>query len=146
VGWEPEAVTLYIGTVIGGTSRHNESIVEAIHEMRSDAEAASAKIPSAFSLDLVFHVAGPELRPTFTGVRTGRLDLNRNILQIQVAVPESFETVNDRVQFLLRVVNDSIREADHLLKRRGLQWDVSGMRQIAVEVLTKMQLRFKQMN
>jgi hypothetical protein len=127
-------VTLYIGSVIGGTSTRNAPIVAAIDNLSKRARQISKTHPSELSLDVVFHVAGPILPVGFEGVRTGRFSKKERLLQLQIATPEDFSSPEAAEAFALSALRKGIDVAESYVAKKGLGLTLASMKAIVDEM------------
>ena len=123
-------MTLYIGSVIGGTSTRNAPIVAAIDSLSQRARQISKTHPGELSLDVVFHVAGPILPVSFEGVRTGRFSKQERLLQVQIATPEDFSSPEAAEAFALSALRKAIDMAEGYVVKKGLGLTVAPLKAV----------------
>jgi len=127
-------VTLYIGSVIGGTSPRNAPIVAAIDSLSKRARQISKTHARELSLDVVFHVAGPLLPVGFEGIRTGRFSKEERLLQLQIATPEDFSSPEAAEAFALSSLRQGIEVAETYVAKKGLGLTLAPIRAIVDEI------------
>jgi hypothetical protein len=115
-----QAIT--IGSVEGGWSPWMSTWREALMKLTLAVDEASAGVGSELNLNVVFQIPGSVLRPDFTGVRTGRFSPKRNLLLVQVALPEepSEEIGTQLVCALAAAVEEAQRWANRRRRADGL--------------------------
>ena len=84
---QDEAVALSVGSIVGGESPAGRAWYDAIRELQRRVASACGDARGTVNLNVVFHVPGPLLSPSYDGVRTGRFRRRDSHLMIQVAVP-----------------------------------------------------------
>lgn len=122
---------VFIGTVVGGQG--SPRTIEAIRALQRRVRAVNPRDGSGPSLDVVHHVPGLVVQPRWSGVRTGRLSRDRDMLQVQIAVPGELDGLPEQriSEFLCRSLASAIDKAAELVATRQLDWPIAEARAVA---------------
>lgn len=130
---EQHSAPLSIGSVVGGwlspgTTRWNEALDILTHDVINGCRGIS----SPLNVNVVYQVPGHLLRPEFEGVRTGSYSKKRNLLMVQVALPD--EPPDDAVADVKRRLAHAVEEAELWARNRRLASELPELRHLVDEL------------
>jgi hypothetical protein len=123
---EPDEAALSIGVVLGDYDAENKAWDAAITTLMKQVKSIREGVESPLRLNVVYHVDGKQAPNEFEGVRTGRFSKKDAHLMVQAAVPA--HPVDDRRQFLVRLLEAAVDEAERFAARRGISQDLGEIR------------------
>jgi hypothetical protein len=123
---------LSIGAVLGDCDARSTAWKHAISELGKEVMAHRQGPDSPLRLNVVFHVDGRLVPNDFTGVRTGRFSAKDALLMVQAAVP--LEPDDDRGAVLLRLLEESVHEAEAWARRRRIAESLPVIRRLLARV------------
>lgn len=125
---------------MGGPEVDN-GIGEAIRRMSRITRVLdeASDVPSSEgTVDVVYHVPGSLVRPDYEGVRTGRWDKRDQMLQVQVAVPESMRSDDDELaEFLKRTLLEAVEAAEQHLAKKAPGLSLERAKAVATEAAAR---------
>jgi hypothetical protein len=119
-----------------GDSRADAPSTLAVHRIRLLAREAALRHPSDFGIQYLFHVGGPGHGPGYEGVRTGSFRKANGQKEIQIAVPEVFETTPE--EFLARKLEEGLTLAELYFRRKHKGVSLDAARQATMEVVAQL--------
>lgn len=127
---------LYVSAVVGGDSAANaradaeiSRLARLVREQQERLGAAGDE-PGAAAVDVIYHLAGPLMKPDYDGVRTGRFVKAKRLQVVQVAVPETLDAALV-ASFLADRLVEAVEVAARRFERRRMDLSVDVARAIA---------------
>jgi hypothetical protein len=135
---------LYVSAVLGGGGAHAD-VVRDIRTTagivrRADEAIATGDMAREATVDCTFHVPGSLIRPDFVGFRTGRWVKAKQLLVVQVAVPQSIVGRQRRLEFLGDALLASVRVASEYLAIKRIDLTVTGASEVAARAVAELEL------
>ncbi|MGL6073090.1 MAG: hypothetical protein ACRC8S_02895 [Fimbriiglobus sp.] len=115
---------LYIGSILGGPEVSGDPIARYIQRISRAASSLQEQheFNSDGSLDLVYHVPGQIWKPDFEGLRTGKFSRQNRMLMIQMAVPELFDSDQQRKRFMVECLREAVALARPVFKKTAIDF------------------------
>ena len=126
------APALLVGAVLGDSDRENMAWSRAIGALSREAEVLSSGVETPLRVNVVYHVAGQIAPNEFEGVRTGRFNRGKGLLEVQAAVT-SRSSAESR-ELLLQLIEDAITAAEAFAKRRAIAESLPALRRLVSEL------------